>query len=168
MARHRLRHAVAAVLTALVAAGAVGCTDDGSGPSDAASKAASAAESAAGRVTDAASRAADALASASAAADRKMKEIKGGVDAKDEVELGAADTDGQGRSTVDVTAENTADSAKSFAVKVDFKDKDGKLVDTVVVTVKDVAAGAEGKGTARSTHKLSGEVRTEVGQALRY
>ncbi len=156
------RAATAALLAAVLAAGASGCSDDDNGAaSDAASKAASAAESLA-------SRGSDALASATAEAGEALESIKGGIDAKDEVKLGKPGTDDDGRTTVTVTADNTADDTKSFAVQVEFHGEDGKLQDMVVVTVSDVAAGASKTATARSTHKLSGSVTAEVGTALRY
>nr|WSY53183.1 hypothetical protein OG999_25690 [Streptomyces sp. NBC_00886] len=152
-----------AVLTAVVAiglTGLTGCSDDSS-PSSVASKAASAVASIGAQATDA-------IASATAEAGRRLDEVKNGVDAKDSVKLGTPATDSAGRSTVEVTADNTADSAKSFAVQVEFKDQGGNLLDTVVVTVSDVPAGKSGTATARSHRKLSGSVKAEVGTALRY
>ncbi|MER5749268.1 FxLYD domain-containing protein [Streptomyces sp. NPDC002088] len=171
MARYRARWATGAVLTAVLATALTGCSDD-STPSSPASKAASALESAGAEATAAmssiAAQASEAIASATAAAGRKLDEVKNGIDAKDDVRLGTPATAADGRTTVEVTAKNTADSAKSFAVQVVFKDSGGKLIDTVVVTVSDVAAGTSRTATARSTHKLSGEVKTEVRRALRY
>ncbi|GHI05817.1 hypothetical protein AQI88_09735 [Streptomyces cellostaticus] len=164
MAGHWTRGTAGAVLAVVVAVGATGCGGSGS-PSGTASKAASAASSAASSL---ASQASEALASASAEARHKLDEVKGGVKAKDDVSLGSVTTDSDGRASVKVTAKNTDGSARSFAVQVNFTDKDGNLQDVVVVTVKDVAAGASGEGTARSNRKLSGEVRAVVGSALRY
>ncbi|MEU6775073.1 hypothetical protein [Streptomyces sp. NPDC046759] len=162
---HWTRGAAGAVLV-VGAIAVAGCSGNSSkSPSGSASKAASVAASAAESL---ASRGADTLASASAEARRKLDEAKNGVNAKDEVTLGAAAIAGDGRATAKVTAKNTADSAKSFAVQVNFTDKSGNLLDVVVVTVKDVAAGASGEGTARSNRKLTGEVRAVVGTALRY
>lgn len=162
MAGQVTRAAGTAVLAAALAAGASGCTDDDNGPaSDAASRAASAASSLA-------SRGSDAFASATAEAGEALESIKGGVDAKDEVKVGKPGTDDDGRTTVPVTAGNTSGDTKSFAVQVEFRDADGKLVDMVVVTLSDVAGNSTGNATARSTHTLSGDVRAEVGTALRY
>ncbi|MFD5011153.1 FxLYD domain-containing protein [Streptomyces chartreusis] len=118
--------------------------------------------------TSVASKAASAFASATAEADRQFDEIKGGIDAKGSVQAGDITTDSDGRASVDVTVENTTDSTKSFAVQIDFKDEDGNLLDASVVTVSDVAANQSGKGTARSTRDLSGDVRAEVERAVRY
>ncbi|MET7692992.1 hypothetical protein ABZT06_34390 [Streptomyces sp. NPDC005483] len=150
------RWTTAALLTALALTGLSACSDDDS-PSSVASKAASAA-----------SRAGEAVSSATAEAGRRFDDIKNGVDAKDDVRLGTPATASDGRTTVGVTAANSADSAKSFAVQVDFTDGSGKLLDAVVVTVRDVPAGGSGKGTARSTHALSGDVRAKVSRAVRY
>ncbi|MEU1308695.1 hypothetical protein ABZ419_07345 [Streptomyces cinnamoneus] len=159
------RGAVGVALTAIVTAGAVGCSDDGKPSGGHGSKVASAASSAAASL---ASQGAAALASATAEAQQKLNEVKNGVAAKDEVKLGTPTTGGDGRATVKVTAHNTADSAKSFAVLVQFKDKDGNLLDVTVVTVPDVGAKTDGEATATGTRKLSGDVRAEVGSAVRY
>ncbi|MCZ4607446.1 FxLYD domain-containing protein [Streptomyces sp. Lzd4kr] len=118
--------------------------------------------------TSVASKAASAFASATAEAGRQFEEIKGGVNAKGSVRLGDTTTDSDGRASVDVTVENTTDSTKSFAVQINFKDEDDNLLDASVVTVSDVAANQSGKGTARSTRDLSGDVRAEVERAVRY
>ncbi|MFJ2771407.1 hypothetical protein [Streptomyces sp. NPDC087300] len=151
--RHRTRGLAATALVGVLAAGAAACSD-GDSPSDTAGRAASA------------------VASATARAGEKIDEIKGGIDARDDVRLGSPSTDGDGRSTVQVTAENTAGASKSFAVQVSFKNPDGKLLDTVVVTVRDVPDGGSKDATARSTHKLDGadkgDVKANVTTALRY
>lgn len=159
------RWTTAALLTALALTGLTGltgltaCSDEHS-PSSVASK-----------VASAASRAGDTVASATAEAGKRFDDIKNGVDAKDDVRLGRPATASEGRTTVAVTVANSEDSAKSFAVQVDFTDGTGKLLDAVVVTVADVPAGGTGKGTARSTHDLPGnvgDVRAKVARAVRY
>ncbi|GGL65614.1 hypothetical protein GCM10010129_06450 [Streptomyces fumigatiscleroticus] len=149
---------------ALVAAALTGCTDEGGGstPSGpAASRAASAA-------TSLSSEAAEALASAKAEAKRRLDQIQNGVDVKDDVRLGEPVTAVDGRTRVPVTVHNTTDAQKSFAVQVDFTDQGGNLLDTVVVTMDDIPAGATAKADARSTHDLAGEVHTTVYRAVRY
>ncbi|MFF3328607.1 hypothetical protein ACFYWX_03445 [Streptomyces sp. NPDC002888] len=164
MPAHRTRRAtgtaLAAVTALTLAAGLTGCSDD-STPESVVSDAASAASSLA-------SKAGDVLASATAEAGHKLDEVKGGVDAKGDVQLGKPATGSDGRTTVEVTAANTDGKTRSFAVQVDFEQSGGGLLDVVVVTVPDVAAGRTGKATARSTRKLSGDVKTYVGRALRY
>ncbi|MFL5996060.1 MAG: hypothetical protein ACJ736_17440 [Streptomyces sp.] len=150
------RWTTAALLTTLALTGLTACSDDGS-PSSVASK-----------VASAASRAGDAVSSATAEAGRRFDDVRNGVDARDDVRLGTPTTASDGRTTVEVTATNSADSAKSFTVEVDFTDRNGKLLDAVVLTVSDVPAGRTGKGTARSTHDLSGDVRARVPRAVRH
>ncbi|WP_330459186.1 hypothetical protein OIB37_21245 [Streptomyces sp. NBC_00820] len=169
MTRHWIRSARsamgAALVTVAVGVAAAGCSDGAGSSSGTASRAASAAASAASSL---ASRASDALASATAEAGRRLDEVKNGVNAKDDVSLGAVGTDDAGRSAVGVLARNTTDSAKSFVVQVNYRDGNGHLLDVVVVTVKDVAAGASGEATARSHRKLDGDVRASVSTALRH
>ncbi|MFE0580022.1 hypothetical protein [Streptomyces sp. PCS3-D2] len=161
------RGAAGMVLAAAVL-GAAGCSGGDGSPSGAVSSAASAVRSAGEAVSSAASEAAKAAESAAAVAKDKLAEVKNGADAKDQVSLGTVSTDADGYTTVPVTVRNTDDGAKSFAVQVEFKDASGNLVDTVVVTVSDVAGKDTGEGTARSTHKLSGTVTAQTGAALRY
>ncbi|WP_171117256.1 MULTISPECIES: hypothetical protein [Streptomyces] len=150
MAGCRTRWAVAAVLVAVVGAGTVGC-----GGGD-------------GGEEEPGARASDLWASATAEAERRFDEIGEGVDVTKDVTLGDPVSGPDGRTTVEVRVRNTADSTKSFVVQVNFTDEDGDFRDAVVLTVADVPAGETGTGTARSTHELSGEVRAEVGQAVRY
>ncbi|MEV8597184.1 hypothetical protein [Streptomyces sp. NPDC052012] len=163
MSAHRTRSVAGVLITALAATALTACSDD-ENPSSTASKAASAASSAAASL---ASRGSDALASATAEAGQKLDEIKNGTDVKGDVTLGTPDT-ASGRATVKVTARNTAGSTKSFAIQVNFRDTGGNLLDTVVVTLSDVAAGEDGTGSANSNRSLSGDVRADVGRALRY
>lgn len=146
---------VVAVVAAL-AAGATGCSGD-STPSEVASKAASAVQSVGADLNAAADE-----------AKKKLDSVKNGADAKGDVRLGTPSKDSDGHSTVPVTVSNTATDKKSFAVQVNFRDSGGNLLDTVVVTISDVAAGATGQGTARSNRSLSGEIKAETGTALRY
>ncbi|MFE3943672.1 hypothetical protein ACFXPV_17655 [Streptomyces sp. NPDC059118] len=160
MTRKAARGVWAVLLTTAVISTAAACSDDGTASSTA-SRAASAAASAA-------SRGADVVASATAAASEKLNNFKNGVNAKDDVELGRPTTDGDGRATAKVTVKNTTDSSKSYAVQVDFRDGQGNLKDTVVVTVADVPAKTSKDAVARSNRKLSGDIKADVGTALRH
>ncbi|MEU2673324.1 hypothetical protein ABZ622_31580 [Streptomyces sp. NPDC007164] len=151
----------AVLLTAAVMSTAAACSDDGDSASSTASRAASAAASVA-------SRGSDVVASATAAAGEKLKNFKNGVNAKGDVELGKPSTDSDGRATAKVTVTNSADSKKSYAVQVNFRDGSGNLLDTAVVTVDDVGAESSKDATARSNRKLSGDVKADVGRALRH
>ncbi|MCZ0998625.1 FxLYD domain-containing protein [Streptomyces mirabilis] len=147
-----------AAVVLLLALGAclAGCSGSAS-PSDVASAASSLA-----------SEAGDSLASATAEAGRRFNEFKNGLDAKGEVKLGDRVTiDSAGRATVKATATNPTSAAKAYAIQVDFRDKGGNLLDTVVVTLNDVPAGAAKDATARSTRTLSGDVTADVARAVR-
>ncbi|MFF0201171.1 hypothetical protein [Streptomyces sp. NPDC005017] len=161
------RRAAGAALVLLVGTAVTACSDDDS-PSSTVSKAASAVQSAASEVASAASQIPESLASATAEAGEKLDDIKGGTDVKGDVRLDAPRTDSSGKATVVVNADNTAGSTKSFAVQVNFTDSGGNLLDTVVVTVADVASGETGEATATSNRDLSGTVKTELARAVRY
>ncbi|MFC9621608.1 hypothetical protein ACFTXM_16945 [Streptomyces sp. NPDC056930] len=160
MTRKAARGLWAVPLTAVVLSTAAACSGGGNA-SGTASKAASAAASVA-------SRGADVVASATAAAGEKLKGFKNGVNAKGDVGLGTPSTGHDGRATAKVTVTNSADSAKSYAVQINFRDPGGNLLDTVVVTVDDVGPKASKDATARSNRKLSGDVKVDVGTALRH
>jgi hypothetical protein len=161
MTRHGIRALIlGTAATAALAAPLTGCSDNTT-PSDAVSQAASAASSLA-------SEAGNALASATAEAGRQFDEFKNGVNAKGDVKVSDVSTDSDGRSTTKVTVTNPTSSSKSYAVQIDFRDQSGgNLLDTAVVTVDDVAAGAAKDATARSNRTLSGEVTAEVARAVR-
>ncbi|MEV5107665.1 hypothetical protein ACFQ7G_23030 [Streptomyces massasporeus] len=160
-ARHRTRWATGGAALALVLSAALtGCSGDDT-PSDAASKA----ESAVGSI---ASGASEAIESATAEAGRRLDDIQDGIDVKGDVRIGTPVTGSDGRVRAEVTVRNSDDSTRSFAVQVDFKNSGGDLVDTVIVTVDHVQAGESATATARSTHDLSGDVRTDVARAVRY
>ncbi|MFE7897166.1 hypothetical protein ACFU3E_06440 [Streptomyces sp. NPDC057424] len=160
-ARHRTRWASAGTVLALALSAALtGCGGDDS-PADTARKA----ESAVGSI---ASEASEAIESATAEAERRLDDIQGGIDVKDDVGIGPPVTGSDGRVRSEVTVRNTDDSTRSFAVQVDFRDSGGGLVDTVIVTVDHVQAGESATATARSTHDLSGDIRTDVARAVRY
>lgn len=158
-ARHRTRWATGgAALSLALAAVLTGCGGDN--PADSAREA----ESAVGSI---ASQASEAVESATAEAGRRLDAIRG-IDVKGDVKVGRPTVGADGRARAEVTVDNTDDTARSFAVQVDFEDAEGRLTDTVIVTVEHVQAGDSATATARSTHDLSGEVRAEVARAVRY
>lgn len=160
-ARHRTRWATGGAALALaLSAVLTGCSGDDT-PAETASKA----ESAVGSI---ASGASEAIESATAEAGRRLDDIQDGIDVKGDVRIGTPVTGSDGRVRAEVTVRNSDDSTRSFAVQVDFKSSGGDLVDTVIVTVEHVQAGDSATATARSTHDLSGDVRTDVARAVRY
>ncbi|GJF28659.1 hypothetical protein KNE206_13590 [Kitasatospora sp. NE20-6] len=159
--------------TAVVLGGAVlaGCSSDSS-PSSVASSAAAAVQSKASELASAASglasSAASAVASAEAAASSAVAAVKGGLDADEDVELGDPVTGSDGRTDVPITVTNHASQGYRYTLQIDFEDASGNRLDTVVVNVPEVAAGASAQATARSNRTLSGDVKVSVARALRY
>ncbi|MFB8245241.1 hypothetical protein ACFC5X_09350 [Streptomyces sp. NPDC055952] len=159
-ARHRMRRATGGAVLALglAAAALTGCSGDS--PADTARKA----ESAVGSI---ASQATEAVESATAEAGRRLDDIQDGADAKGDVKVAAPSVTPGGRARAEVTVTNTDDTARSFAVQVNFTDR-GRVVDTVIVTVDHVQPGESAAATARSTHDLSGGIDAVVARAVRY
>ncbi|MFH8729684.1 hypothetical protein [Streptomyces termitum] len=108
-----------------------------------------------------------ATAAVASAAQRKMDEIKDGVNAAGDVRAGPASTDGD-RTVATITAANPKDTTVDYAVLVTFRDDGGNLLDAVVVTLDGVPPGGTKSGTARSSRTLSGPTTAEIGQALRH
>ncbi|MEU8525538.1 MULTISPECIES: hypothetical protein [Streptomyces] len=108
-----------------------------------------------------------ATAAAASAAEKKMDEVKDGVKATEEVKAGATSVDGD-RTVAEITATNPQDKSADYTIKVDFRDPDGNLLDTVVLNIDGVEPGKSKTGTARSNRSLSGETKAEIGQALRH
>ncbi|GAA0701522.1 hypothetical protein GCM10010193_65480 [Kitasatospora atroaurantiaca] len=94
--------------------------------------------------------------------------MKGGLDAKGDVALGTVVTGSDGRADVPVTVTNHASQGYQYTVQVNFDDPSGNLLDTVVISVPEVAAGGTAQATASSHRKLAGTVTAAVGNALRY
>ncbi|GAA3488522.1 MULTISPECIES: hypothetical protein [Streptomyces] len=176
------RAAGAAVLAAVIALTVSACGDDKKSASDAVSnatqkageaaasatqKAGEAATSATEKAGEAADKAKESYASASASADEKFKEVKDGTDAKGDVKVGAVKAEGD-RSTAEVTVANKESKEQTYLVQVNFRDAGGNLLDAVVVNVKDVAAGKDGTAVAKSNRSLEGDVKAEVGKAVRH
>ncbi|MET8327902.1 FxLYD domain-containing protein [Streptomyces sp. NPDC005181] len=161
MTRRSVRGVGAVLLTAVVASAAAACTDDGGSPSSTVSEAASA-------VASAASRGGDVVASASAAAQEQLQNFKNGVNAGKDVKAGAVTAGTGGRATAKITVTNSADSAKSYIVQINFLDPGGNLLDTTVVTVDDVKPGTSKDATASSNRNLTGDLTAEVARALRH
>ncbi|MFD4373563.1 hypothetical protein [Streptomyces sp. NPDC058486] len=143
----RLRHTAGAVLLALAVTGAAtGCD---------------AAKDAAGDIVS------SATAAVASAAQQKMDEIKDGVNAAGDVKAGATSVDGD-RTVATITATNPKTSTADYTVMVTFRDDGGNFLDTVVLNIDGVAAGASKSGTARSNRTLSGATTAEITQALRH
>lgn len=180
---NRHRRSVAGVSAAVVvgAVALAGCssgTSASSAASQAASavqKAASAAASAASALASAAGGAGSAIASAEArasaavsAASSAVAGIKGGLDAKGDVTVGAVTTGTDGKTLAQLTVANHGQESYRYVIQVNFTDENGKLLDATAVTVADVAVGQSTQATARSNLNLSGTVKAEVANAVRF
>ncbi|MFJ4336863.1 hypothetical protein [Streptomyces sp. NPDC088915] len=108
-----------------------------------------------------------ATAAVASAAERKMDEVRDGVDAKGDVRAGEPRADGD-RTVAEITATNPKDGDADYTVMVDFRDGDGKLLDAVVLDIDAVAPGKSKSGTARSNRRLPGATKAEIGRALRH
>ncbi|MFD4396025.1 hypothetical protein [Kitasatospora sp. NPDC058397] len=179
----RQRRSVAGVLAAtMVAAVALaGCSSGKSASSVATSasaaieRGASAAASAASALASVAGGAGAVIASAEArasaavsAASSAVSGIKGGLDAKGDVAVGAVSTGSDGRAQVELTVTNHGQQSYRYVIQVDFTDDSGSVQDATAVTVQDVAAGRSAQATARSNRDLSGSLKAVVANALRY
>lgn len=169
---------------ALVVAGAAalaGCSSGKSAESVASSAAAavrqgaSAAASAASALASAAGGAGSAIASAQAqasaavsAASSAVSGIKGGLDVKGDIAVGAVTTGSDGKPQVTLTITNHGQQSYRYAIQVNFTDESGKVLDATAVTVPDVAVGQSAQATAHGHRDLSGTVKAEVANAVGY
>ncbi|MGW2372044.1 FxLYD domain-containing protein [Kitasatospora sp. NPDC001683] len=174
---------VAAVVGASVL---VGCSSSGKGTSTSVSSALSAAASAGSALASAAGGAGSALASAVsqagsalasvearasqavASASSAIAGIKGGLDAKGDVTVGAVTTGTDGRTLAQLTVTNHGQQSYRYLIQVNFTDENGKVLDATAVTVQDLAAGQSVQATARSNMTLAGRVKADVANAVRY
>ncbi|MGO4629392.1 hypothetical protein AB4225_00395 [Streptomyces sp. 2RAF24] len=108
-----------------------------------------------------------ATAAAASAAQEKMNEIKGGVNANGDVTAGPTSTDGD-RTVAEITATNPKDKTADYTVWVNFRDPGGNLLDAVVLNIDGVDAGKSKSGTARSNRTLTGDTKAEIQQAVRH
>ncbi|MFF7988415.1 FxLYD domain-containing protein [Kitasatospora xanthocidica] len=179
----------AALLGVAVLAGCSSGTSASSVASEAASavaKGASAAASAASALASAAGGAGSALASAAGGAGSALASVeaqasaavseassalagvKGGLDAKADVAAGEVTTGSDGKPQVQLTVTNHGQQSYRYVIQVNFTDGSGTVLDATAVTVQDVAAGQSAQATAHGNRDLSGTVKAEVANALRY
>lgn len=132
----------------------------------AASSAVSAASSAASRFEASVEAGA---ASASAAADRALSSVKGQGNAVGDVHLtGLPKSQTGGLHAVVVTITNHTGKKASYAVKVDFADSSGKVVDSSVVGAAGVEPGKEAQPVAFSAEDRDQTLFPKIAKALRY
>ncbi|MFJ7246662.1 FxLYD domain-containing protein [Kitasatospora sp. NPDC098652] len=177
---HRLAAGVLAVAV-LGSAVLAGCSSGKSARAEASAaagevqKAASAAASAASALASAAGGVGGLLGSAQAeasaavsAASSAVAGIKGGLDAKGDVSVGAVSTGSDGKPQAQLTVTNHGQESYRYVVQVNFTDGSGTLLDATAVTVQDVAAGQSAQATAQANRELSGTVKAEVANAVRF
>lgn len=148
----------------------------GTTPSAMLSAAASAKASASAAASSAASRAASFEQSVSAQVEQNRKEatdalakVSGRGNAVGDVQLtGVPLAQTGGLHAVVVRITNRSGSTASYAVRIDFKDQAGGVVDSTVVGAKDVGAGKEAQPVAFSTKDSSVTLTAVVAQAQRY
>lgn len=179
----RPRRALAGVLATAVLGTAVlaGCSSGKSASStissavgeiekgvSAAASAGSALASAAGGAGALISSAQAQASAAASAASSAIEGIKGGLDAKGDVTVGAVSTASDGKAQAALTVTNHGQQSYRYVVQVNFTDESGKVLDATAVTVNDVAAGQNAQATARSNRDLPGTVKAEIVNAVRY
>lgn len=76
--------------------------------------------------------------------------------------------DSDGKAEVPLTVTNHGQQSDRYVIQVNFTDGSGNVLDATVVTVEDVAAGQSAQATAKSNRDLSGTVKAEVANAIRY
>ncbi|MEU9075830.1 hypothetical protein [Kitasatospora sp. NPDC048538] len=144
---------------------------------ESASAAASAASAAASKAMESLSAAASAFessVSAQVAADRAkaqdvLSKTGGAGNAVSDVTLtGLPKAQAAGFNAALVTVVNSTGSTTSYAVKVEFLDETGKVVDTSYLGIPDVAAGAKATRTAFSPIDRDKALVAKVTQAQRY
>lgn len=187
----RLRSLTAAVLV-VTAAGSLtllaGCDDssgNGSSPTASASgnlpsaldslasggvsAASSAASSAAGAASSFASSVGAGASSAAAEFEAAIAKAAGQGNALDEVQLtGVPISQTGGLNAVVVTIVNSTGSTASYAVKVEFADSSGHVVDSSIVGAKDVAAGKTAQPIAFTTKDTGKTLFPRVAKAQRF
>ncbi|MGW7164116.1 hypothetical protein ACWGH3_02115 [Streptomyces sp. NPDC054884] len=109
------------------------------------------------------------VARANRAAEKKLENVEGRGNATADVSLtGKPRAETSGLLAVIVNITNSTDETASFAVQVDFRDSDGKVVETRFVGADDLAAGARAHPLAISRKPPQPPLTAEVAKAQRY
>ncbi|MEY9838300.1 hypothetical protein ABH941_003534 [Streptacidiphilus sp. EB103A] len=168
--------AASSAAASMSATGPATASFSGEGPSSLASMAASAVASAASAAASSASAAAAFASSAAAgtaaikaAATAALANVQGSGNAVADVGLTGLNRDRTGGLyAAIVTITNRTGSTASFAVRVDFVDGSGKVVDSDVVGAADLAAGQKAQPVAFSTKPSELNLVPRVAKAQRY
>jgi hypothetical protein len=152
----------------------------GSPPSAIASAASSIIESASGRASSAAAsvsaRASEFAASvsadtarAAATAEKQLKNVQGSGNATSDVSMtGLPTAETGGLRAVVVTITNRTDKTASYAVQVDFKNPDGKVVETAFVGKENLEPGKKAQPVVISRQPAEPQLTPVLAKAQRY
>ncbi|MFH9348346.1 hypothetical protein [Kitasatospora sp. NPDC017646] len=94
--------------------------------------------------------------------------IKGGLDAKGDVSVGAVSIGPDGKAQAQLTVTNHGQQSYEYVIQVNFTDQGGELLDATAVTVEGLAAGRSTQAVAHGNRDLSGTVKAEAANAIRY
>ena len=109
------------------------------------------------------------VARANAAAEKELKDIDGRGNATADVSLtGKPRAETGGLLAVVVNIANGSDDTASYAVQVDFRDPDGKVVETRYVGAEDLAPGERAQPLAISRKPPEPQLTAEIAKAQRY
>ncbi|MEU5278011.1 hypothetical protein [Streptomyces asoensis] len=133
------------------------------------SRASSAAASVSARASEfAASVSADTV-RAAATAQKELKDVKGSGNATADVGMtGLPTSETGGLRAVVVTITNNTDTKASYAVQVDFKNPDGKVVETRYVGKEDLAPGQRAQPVVVSRQPPEPQLTPVLAKAQRY
>ncbi|WP_333755921.1 hypothetical protein [Streptomyces sp. IBSBF 3352] len=157
--RARARTALTALLLAVLGATALtGCGGDDDGDGSASARASEFEASVSAEVK----RAND-------AAQEQLKDVKGRGNATADVSLtGKPRADTGNLLAVVVAITNRTDETASYAVQVDFRDPDGKVVETRFVGAEDLEPGERAEPVAISRKPPEPRLTAEIAKAQRY
>ncbi|WP_369243949.1 hypothetical protein [Streptomyces sp. R41] len=106
---------------------------------------------------------------ASAAAEKKLKDLKGSGNALSDVAMtGLPRSETGGLLAVLVTITNKTDHKASYAVQIDFKNPDGKVVETRFVGAENLDPGARAQPIAISRQPAEPVLTPRLTKAQRY
>jgi hypothetical protein len=106
---------------------------------------------------------------ANLAARNALKDVEGKGNATADVSLtGKPRSETAGLLAVVVNITNSTDKTTSYAVQVDFRDPDGKVVQTRYVGAEDLKPGAKAQPLAISTEPAEPQLTAVVAKAQRY
>ncbi|MGX1130394.1 hypothetical protein RKD49_002584 [Streptomyces glaucescens] len=132
-------------------------------------RASAAASSASARASEFEASVSAEVARANAAAQRELEDVEGQGNAMADVSLtGKPRAETGGLLAVVVNITNSTDETASYAVQVDFRDSDGKVVETRYVGAEDLAPGAKEQPLAITRTPAGQQLTAAIAKAQRY